>query len=191
MHFASPSLSQYCRSFLREMEPFCFKLSPKDSGYALTWPTPSLHPQRIEEEAGRALQAFQDYQWNSSYEELDHSNPTSESNVLIFPVIQAGQFGIREEERTLQLLFRHLNRQSRTAASKVLVDFTSGYFSLSEAYQRLVQTSNADCRILCASPEVCFLSCVKFAYKLKIGVGEWIPRIERHLWTDSRRLHVP
>lgn len=136
------------------MEPFCFKLQPNGAQYTLTWPTPSLHPQGLEREAGKKLQNFQDDQLEASYEELERSDSKNDSSVLIFPVIQAGQFDIREEERCLDLLFGHLNRYSKLTGSKALIDFTSGYFSLSEAYQKFVQGSCADCRILCASPEV-------------------------------------
>ena len=191
MHFSSPALSRYCRSFLRKLEPFCFKLLQQDSTYMLTWPTPSLHPQRIEEEARNALQAFQDDQLMSSYKGLNTSDSACESNVLVFPVIQAGQLGIREEERTMHLLFRHLNQYSRSTSGKVLLDFTSGYFSLSEAYQKLVQVSNVDCRILCASPEVRPCSSTELIYWLMASAGEWILRLKRHLWTDPRRLHIP
>ncbi|THH08325.1 hypothetical protein EW145_g2782 [Phellinidium pouzarii] len=150
LHFKSHSLSEYCYSFLRTMEPYCFQLLP-GSPYRLLWPTKSLHPEHIEIEAGKALQSLQNEYVKSSPVRLEEGSQRV-NDVLIFPVIQAGQFEIREEERCLDLLFRHLDRHSTKNGKTPLVDLTSGYFSLSKSYQKLIQRSQTDCRVLCASP---------------------------------------
>ena len=134
------------------MEPFCFKLSP-GLPYSLSWSTRTLHPERIENEAEKALRDFQVKQLQTSVanskESVDSSN-----DVLIFPIIQAGQFNIREEEGCVDSLFRHLNRYASVNNEIPRIDFTSGYFSLSKNYQKLIQHSPVDCRVLCASPSV-------------------------------------
>ena len=73
---------------------------------------------------------------------------------LVIPVIQAGQFNIREEESVFQLLFRHLGKLT---TQRPILDLTSGYFSLYKPYQDLIlQVPNLDCRIVAASPKVMF-----------------------------------
>lgn len=65
----------------------------------------------------------------------------------IFPVIQSGVLGIREEERCLDSLFDLVEPRD-------LVDLTSGYFALYRPYQDRVLASKGDYRILAASPNV-------------------------------------
>ena len=83
---------------------------------------------------------------------------TSDGDVLIFPIIQAGQFGIREEERALSMLFSHLSQQHSRKDDQhddgPLMDLTSGYFGLYKDYRELVLQANLRCRILAASPKV-------------------------------------
>jgi CDP-diacylglycerol--glycerol-3-phosphate 3-phosphatidyltransferase len=76
--------------------------------------------------------------------------------VLVLPIIQAGQFDIREEETVLALLFRHLDsRFSRAPArTRPLVDLTSGYFGLYQSYQEQILTNDIDARIVAAAPKV-------------------------------------
>ena len=144
------------------MEPFCFRIEAGDhSQYNLSWPAEHLHPEHIEDEAGKALQKFQSHKLLSSLESLGEADQKEDKEVLIFPIIQAGQFGIREEEACLDLLFKHLDQYSMSSGARPLIDFTSGYFSLAEPYQKLLQKTHADCRVLCASPLVCPLpSCI-------------------------------
>ncbi|KAL5529514.1 hypothetical protein ACEPAG_5499 [Sanghuangporus baumii] len=154
LHFKSSLLSDYCHSFLRTMEPFCYRLESRNLGtqYTLSWPRKHLHPERIEDEAGKALQNFQTRNLLSSLENLGEADQEEGREVLIFPIIQAGQFDMREEEACLDLLFKHLDQYSVSSGVRPLIDFTSGYFSLAKPYQTLLQRSHADCRILCASP---------------------------------------
>jgi CDP-diacylglycerol--glycerol-3-phosphate 3-phosphatidyltransferase len=75
------------------------------------------------------------------------------TKVTLFPLIQAGQFNIRDEETTLKMLFEHLDAQSKGA--RPLLDLTSGYFGLYKEYRNLIlRSSNVDCRIVAASPKV-------------------------------------
>jgi CDP-diacylglycerol--glycerol-3-phosphate 3-phosphatidyltransferase len=81
---------------------------------------------------------------------------TGQSEVLIFPIIQAGQFNIREEERCLSMLFGHLSTPAISASFNPSMDLTSGYFGLYNPYQELILRSSIDCRIIAASPMVGF-----------------------------------
>lgn len=99
--------------------------------------------------------------------QLDRTGETPRNDVLVFPVVQAGQFGIREEERTLSMLFSHLSEQQQLSAGSgdsyyngPLMDITSGYFGLYKDYQDLVLRSNLRCRIIAASPKVRDRPCI-------------------------------
>lgn len=151
LHFKSTSLSDYCLSFLQSVVPFCFQMRPgNQESYDLSWPDKITSHEQIERKAEKALRGFQKRHLGNTLGETTNPN----GNVLIFPIIQAGQFNIREEERSIDLLFKHLNQYTYSTGNAPLVDLTSGYFSLSESYQKLIRDSPADCQILCASPKV-------------------------------------
>lgn len=191
IHFSGqPSLAQYCFDFLQTISTFSYRLLPGDSdlgthsyrheGYTLRWPDPQTHPHHIHQKAEIALSTFQTSQ-RATYDAHYLSDPTSGTttlatqkqdvfssgfdDVIIFPIIQAGQFNIREEETTLALLFRHLQlkqdsnanpaKPSKPSDSRPVVDLTSGYFGLYQPYQDLVLANDVDTRIVAASPKVC------------------------------------
>ena len=127
----------------------------------------NTHPHHIEAKARKALVALQDtHREASDISLVKHPHgglsvePDAEDDVLVFPVIQAGLFGIREEECCLSLLFRELSAQQRysipppSGYEGPLVDLTSGYFALYGPYQSAVIDSRLACRILAASPRV-------------------------------------
>ncbi|KAJ7196846.1 hypothetical protein GGX14DRAFT_375736 [Mycena pura] len=159
MHFSGQRyLSQYCIDFIKTVSNFSFKLQPpapdglsyphslRDSDYCLLWPAPETHPHHIHNVAEMALSSLQDSYLRSMPQ---HSDP---QKVTMFPLIQAGQFNIQDEETTLRMLFEHLNTSSN--GSRPLLDLTSGYFGLYNKYQNLIlQSSNIDCRIVASSPK--------------------------------------
>jgi CDP-diacylglycerol---glycerol-3-phosphate 3-phosphatidyltransferase len=158
--------------------------------YTLHWPDPHTHPHHIHRKAEIAISAFQAAHRKKTVpstpassdeshlsQDLDLTTPTqsktNDKKVLLFPVIQAGQFNIREEESALALLFRGLiNHNSADPSvkstaetpkpqphSRPLVDLTSGYFGLYKPYQDLILASpGVDCRVVAASPKVIFFS---------------------------------
>jgi len=81
-----------------------------------------------------------------------HIPDNAHSEVLVFPIIQAGQFNIRDEERCLSMLFDHLSTSGILASFNPSMDLTSGYFGLYKSYQDLILQSSIDCRIIAASP---------------------------------------
>lgn len=131
------------------------------------WADAATHPHHIEAKARHVLSSFQKSQREASTaslvttaEKASSDVTEGEHDVLVFPVIQAGLFGIREEERCLSLLFRQLSAQQRFSQSSTanydgpLVDLTSGYFALYKPYQAAMIESGLACRILAASPKV-------------------------------------
>ncbi|KAI9065419.1 hypothetical protein FKP32DRAFT_1665412 [Trametes sanguinea] len=161
--------AQYCFAFLQAASTFSYRLlssSSPSEDYTLHWPDALTHPHRIEAKAEEALTTFQASQRLASpapfvteAENGGSADAENEHDVFIFPVIQAGQFNIREEERCLGLLFRELSAQQWPKPSPAshydgpLVDLTSGYFALYKPYQQAIVGSHLACRILAASPK--------------------------------------
>ena len=162
---SAPELSSYCFDFLKTTSSFSYKLlpsSPPDDIGARPipyWPHPSIHPHHIESQAKHSLSNLQRHYNVKSGNIQEHLQ--REDSVVIFPVIQAGQFDIREEEECVRQLFDHLDpAYSKDSALDFnpLLNLTSGYFGLSRSYKDLILRSHILTRIICASPEVRFLS---------------------------------
>ncbi|KAJ7168634.1 hypothetical protein C8R46DRAFT_1092204 [Mycena filopes] len=157
LYFANqPRLSQYCSSFVKTVSGFSFNLQPptseppssphsiRDKEYELVWPSSKPHPHHIHETAEAELATLKDL-YRGATDDVDSSK------VTLLPLIQAGQFNVRDEEDTLKMLFEHLDTPS--TGPRPLVDLTSGYFGLYKEYQNLIlQSSNFDCRIVASSP---------------------------------------
>ena len=161
IHFTQPVLAQYCFSFLESISTWSYKLLPTNSassieGYRLEWPYPNTHPYDIESQVENALSKLQTSYMLSSATSTCDLPDSSHSEVLVFPIIQAGQFNIREEERCLSMLFGHLSREGTPTSLNPSMDLTSGYFGLYRPYQDLILRTSINCRIIAASPMVCF-----------------------------------
>jgi CDP-diacylglycerol--glycerol-3-phosphate 3-phosphatidyltransferase len=148
-------LAQYCFSFLQAISTFSYKVLPPLSlgeDYSLFWPDQHTHPHDIQAKAEKALSDFQASHLSSTSASASERIEAKKGDVLVFPVIQAGQFNIREEERSLFMLFSHL--ATLPPSSSPLLDLTSGYFGLYKKYQDLILQSSTSCRIVAASPKV-------------------------------------
>ena len=155
IHFTSqPSLAQYCFSFLQSVSTFSYQLLPTDSlkssdGYTLKWPDHNTPPYDIQRKAEEALTEFQ-----CSYLKSPAPAAGEDPDVLVFPIIQGGQFNIREEEQCSSLLFDHLSTHGVSTTFSPSINLTSGYFGLYKPYQNLILQSAIDCRVIAASPMV-------------------------------------
>lgn len=122
--------------------------------YILQWPLHNTHPHYFHPLAENSFSSLQ-----HSYRQLLRKSEgiTHQSqDVLLMPMIQAGQFNVREEEWAIMQLFSFLARCP--AVERPLLDLTSGYFSLYKPYQDwILNSSRIDCRIIAASPMVCVL----------------------------------
>ena len=145
------------------MSSFSFKLLPSSTPNDIEahpiphWPHPSIHPHHIEPQAKHSLSSLQRH-YNAKSGDIQEQLQR-ENSVVIFPVLQAGQFHIREEEECLQRLFYHLdpaNARDTTLDFRPLLNLTSGYFGLSKSYKDLILRSHILTRIICASPKVRF-----------------------------------
>ncbi|KAA1469243.1 CDP-diacylglycerol-glycerol-3-phosphate 3-phosphatidyltransferase [Dentipellis sp. KUC8613] len=155
---SSPELADYCKSFLETVSTFSYKVAPPSGQppiLRIKWTDKSTRAQYIEKKAGAALVAFQESQREKSA--LQRAESERKDEVLVYPILQGGQFGVREEEHCLRLLFDHINEYVTSAKQSPdglpLVDLTSGYFGLYNPYQKLILDSPANTRIICASPK--------------------------------------
>lgn len=155
---SAPELSSYCFDFLKTSSSFSYRLlpsSPPSGTYPVPhWPHSSMSPHHIEHQAGLAFSSLQRH-YNAKSGNVQE-RLQKEDSVLVFPVIQAGQFGVREEEDCLRLLYDHLGAadyRDTTANFHPLLSLTSGYFGLSDLYKNLILRSHVPTRIICASPE--------------------------------------
>lgn len=167
IHFSHPTLATYCREFLQASSTFMYRLlpSPSDSeGYSTHWERTDTHPHHIEPMARATLSEFQS-RWqqqslNPAQHPGTHESANPSENALIMPIIQGGQFQIREEEDTLALLFNELSSYAAQSSSiskpynGPLIDLTSGYFGLYNDYCNLILQSSLRYRIICSSPMV-------------------------------------
>jgi len=182
MFSSAPELSSYCFDFLKTASSFSFKLlpssTPDDTGARPTphWPHPSIHPHHIEPQARLSLSNLQ-RRYNAKSGNIQEQLQR-ENSVVIFPVIQAGQFHIREEEECLRQLFYHLDpaySRDTTLDFHSLLNLTSGYFGLSKSYKDLILRSHNPTRIICASPEVRFsLPSYTTSSPLSSSSGKWV-----------------
>lgn len=186
-------MAQYCFDFVKAASTISFRLklssdlstplsrhSYNQEGYTIHWPHAETHPHRIHEKAKDAFSALQ-----TSYRALPAPLLPQTDQVMLFPVIQAGQFGIREEESVVGSLFNVLSCiSSNTEAEddrenllreRPLVDLTSGYFGLYQPYQDVVlDCPDVDVRIVAASPKVTFLLKLPFVYWADGSLGKWL-----------------
>ncbi|KAH8106954.1 hypothetical protein BXZ70DRAFT_997834 [Cristinia sonorae] len=168
IHLASqPHFAQYCFDFLQSSAGFSYRLLPPtdpSEPYHLHWPDERVHPHHTEAKAENTLTKFQDvYRLSSTFRisEGVELGEGSDTDVLVFPILQAGQFKVREEERALSLLFDELAQHQETPRGEgdgaqyggPLLDMTTGYFGLYRPYRDLVLQSPVGCRILCSAPK--------------------------------------
>ncbi|CAE6392358.1 unnamed protein product [Rhizoctonia solani] len=148
IHFIrSPDMADYLVRLLRVFAGYSSTLratSESSLGYALDW---SHHDASRFNFANLAKREINDFQTGvRDARPLDHAN----NQVVLFPMIQSGVLGIREEERCLHTLFDLLD--SGGLPETPLAEITSGYFALYGPYQDRVVASKADYRIVAASP---------------------------------------
>ncbi len=171
IHFHHPSLATYCQEFLQASSAFTYRLAPDPSspeGYRTHWDQTAVHPQDMEPLAQTELSKFQARWKIRSREAISEPRRGSVSasvgeDTLVMPIIQGGQFGIREEEDALASLLNGLSQHATnssstsTAYNGPLIDFTTGYFGIYNDYCKLILQSSLRYRIICSSPKVCII----------------------------------
>ncbi|CAE7097031.1 unnamed protein product [Rhizoctonia solani] len=142
IHFTrSPHLANYLVRLLQVFAGYSSTLrsTPESSlGYTLDWPRCDSTPFAF---APLAKKEVNDLQAEVRGAELGKAN----NSVAVFPMVQSGVLGIREEERCLHALFDLLDSGELPKTS--LVDITSGYFALYRPYQDRVLASKTAYRI--------------------------------------------
>jgi CDP-diacylglycerol--glycerol-3-phosphate 3-phosphatidyltransferase len=147
---SSPQLANYCVSFLEVFQKLSYDLLPS----SMTWANAVVKHGGIRKLGKTAIHDLQVSSKSVTPPEAAAFNE-DEDVTLIFPIIQAGLFDIREEEECLRDVFLNISASPKSAGVQPLVDLTSGYFGLYKLYQEAVIWTDADYRVMAASPEAC------------------------------------
>ncbi|CED84006.1 Phosphatidylglycerolphosphate synthase [Phaffia rhodozyma] len=122
--------------------------STEPQPYALYWPHTTVDPRDFHAHAFATLSAFQ-ASW--SRKTRDWEGKRVDADTSVWPVLQAGVLGIKEEERAMSAVWKAVDKFKEEG--RALVDLTSGYFSLYDMYKKAVIESKADVRIIAAAPK--------------------------------------
>lgn len=152
LHFPNqPSLAEYATSYAETFAPFTHRLVPipggdTDIAHRLEWINAQAGPTAFEANAKMALESLQS-RWR-----LQAAKQPAVGDTSLFPIIQSGVIGVREEEAAIDHLFEVLEQ----APGSSTVDLTSGYFGLYAPYKRrvLCSSESVQWRIIAASPKV-------------------------------------
>lgn len=103
----------------------------------------------------------------------------SSGDTFLLPLLQMGPLGIRQETKALPQLLSMALSVSANSFAPVLLNMTSGYFSLYKPYKSLLSRAqvsrSAITRIICAAPEA-------NGFFQSKGVSGWIP--EAYTWFE-------
>jgi len=80
-------------------------------------------------------------------------------DTVVFPLLQAGFCGIRQDEKVTSRLFLELDKEES-------LYIASGYFNLPSVYIKSILKSQGPCSILAASPQVKVFSCFMLRFCL-------------------------
>jgi CDP-diacylglycerol--glycerol-3-phosphate 3-phosphatidyltransferase len=153
-----PRLVEYLAAFMATFSKISYLLTPSSSlaakpapngeggTYQLTWTNRTLCHGQIELEARNSIRALQD----RFSEPLSYADVPPECDTFVYPLIQSGVLGVREEE---MILADVLDCLLERGVNKYAIDLTSGYFALYEPYQLRALKDGLDWRILAASPK--------------------------------------
>ncbi|KAG9079096.1 CDP-diacylglycerol--glycerol-3-phosphate 3-phosphatidyltransferase, partial [Ceratobasidium sp. UAMH 11750] len=177
---ASPFTS-YLVELLRVFSEYSWRLRPTPDislGYALDWFRRDSSIFNFANLARKDVARLQE----STRAKTSLVHPAERA--VIFPMVQSGVLGIREEEQSLAQLFDLI--ESGGPFHGTLVDLTSGYFALYGPYQDRVIGSNADYRIVAASPQANgFLGSKGLSGRIPAGYT----LLERRFWNRVLAAH--
>ncbi|KAG8698859.1 CDP-diacylglycerol--glycerol-3-phosphate 3-phosphatidyltransferase [Ceratobasidium sp. 394] len=182
VHIKSASLfTSYLVELLRVFSEYSWRLRPTPDislGYALDWFRRDSSIFNFANLARKDVARLQE----STRAKTSLVHPAERA--VIFPMVQSGVLGIREEEQSLAQLFDLI--ESGGPFHGTLVDLTSGYFALYGPYQDRVIGSNADYRIVAASPQANgFLGSKGLSGRIPAGYT----LLERRFWNRVLAAH--
>lgn len=137
-----PRLTEYLRAFVEQLTRFSHQLSCNDdsatsTSYTLHWDN-EVPASAFSSKARTEIENF-----SQSYRCTDGQ----EGDTVIYPLIQSGLWGVREEEEAVNYLLDAVN-----GIPGAKLDITSGYFSLGDEYKRRIIESTVPTSIVAASP---------------------------------------
>ncbi|TIA79802.1 hypothetical protein E3P78_03003 [Wallemia ichthyophaga] len=166
-------LSNYLRAFVELMTRFSYKLCDSDD---VRWEN-DAPASAFSDKAREEMEHFTRRQCRMSNEQVDQP----QYDTTIYPLIQSGLWGVREEEDSVHYLLDAIN-----SIPGAILHMTSGYFSLGGGYKRRVMESRVPTWIIAASPDA-------NGFLGSRGVSGRIPEAYTHLmskfYTSSIKHH--
>ncbi|KAG0198728.1 CDP-diacylglycerol--glycerol-3-phosphate 3-phosphatidyltransferase [Mortierella sp. GBA30] len=182
MTFHNKDISDYYCDLVSTVSSLSYSLQDKKSTFSLEIgsgvPDPVKESKQFKLHAAKTMRAFLK-KWSN----VPQSPKDASYDTTLFPVIQMGPFGLRQDERvTLSVLDHILHNEEQEEPAKVFV--TSGYFNFEKRYsQAIVHTKTADVCLIAASPEA-------NGFYNSAGISKYIPPaytlIEQRFFNDAK-----
>jgi hypothetical protein len=156
-----PSLADYFADLFRTIEYFSYELQPMNaSSFTLQIPKandPIKQSELFRSNACFAVSEFiQRWMKKSRIGALKPSLEGIPIDTVIFPAIQMGPLGIRQDEETFLNVLDVVHRNGRLSNGEKnlwTAIFTSGYFNISQKYKHKILNTDAKFELITASPE--------------------------------------
>lgn len=153
MVFRNKDISDYYCDLVSTVSSLSYSLQDTGSAFSLKIangvPDPVKESRQFKLHAAKTMRAFL-RKWSC----VQHKPKDDSYDTTLFPLVQMGPFGLRQDERvTLSVLDHVLHNNEQEGQSKVFI--TSGYFNFEKRYsQAIINTKAADVCLIAASPEV-------------------------------------
>ncbi|KAF9288140.1 CDP-diacylglycerol--glycerol-3-phosphate 3-phosphatidyltransferase [Mortierella alpina] len=182
MVFRNKDISDYYCDLVSTVSSLSYSLQDTGSAFGLKIangvPDPVKESRQFKLHAAKTVRAFL-RKWSS----VQHKPKDDSYDTTLFPLVQMGPFGLRQDERvTLSVLDHVLHNNEQEGQSKVFI--TSGYFNFEKRYsQAIINTKAADVCLIAASPEA-------NGFFNSAGISKYIPPaytlIEQRFFNDAK-----
>jgi len=152
--FQDKDLTRYYCDLVDTVSSFSYSLQNEGSTFYLGMetgvPDPVKESTKFKNYATKSMRSFM-----KKWSDVQQSPKDASFDTTLYPLIQMGPLGIRQDERvTLNVLDHVLHHAAeQDGASKAFI--TSGYFNFEERYSKsIINSKAADVCLIAASPEV-------------------------------------
>ncbi|KAG0001783.1 CDP-diacylglycerol--glycerol-3-phosphate 3-phosphatidyltransferase [Modicella reniformis] len=165
--FSNKDITDYYCDLVSTVSSISYSLRDEDNNYVLDvasgLPDPVRDSKQFREHATRTLCSFLK-KWSS----VQQSPKDSTYDTTLYPLVQMGPFGLRQDERvTLAMLEHILHDKEQDNPAKLFI--TSGYFNIEKRYgQTIINSTAADVCLIAASPEA-------NGFYNSAGISKYIP----------------
>ncbi|KAG0250156.1 CDP-diacylglycerol--glycerol-3-phosphate 3-phosphatidyltransferase [Mortierella polycephala] len=180
--FDNKDISEYYCDLVSTVSSISYSLQDQGNTYSLrmgsTVPDPVNESKQFKLHAAKMMRAFLK-RWST----LRQPPKDASYDTTLYPLIQMGPFGLRQDERqTLSVLDHVLHENDHEEPAKLFI--TSGYFNFGKRYtEAIINTKTADVCLIAASPEA-------NGFFNSAGISKYIPPaytfIEQQFFNDAK-----